>query len=220
MFATGVEGFVEFFGDFLERNPQRHIEIVRGWEDGRYVFVQAFQSLQGGAVRWVTTDFFDTDDEGKIIEHWDVIAPYCAKTPSGHTSVDGPTEVVDIDKTDQNKALVRAAIENLLMRGGDASEPHRYIHPDKYIQHNAEVPDGLPAFADKLNAPDRKLWYERIVLVVGCGNFVSTLCEASWGEQRYAQVDIFRLEDGRIVEHWDNVEKCPPPDELVNSGKF
>lgn len=29
----GKEGFIEFFGDFVERNPIRDIEIVRGFED-------------------------------------------------------------------------------------------------------------------------------------------------------------------------------------------
>ena len=70
----GVEGFVAFFEPFLERNPDRDIRVIRGWEDGQYVFVHAFQSLNGGESEWVTTDFFDTDENDKIIEHWDVIA--------------------------------------------------------------------------------------------------------------------------------------------------
>ncbi len=35
-----------------------------------------------------------------------------------------------------------------------------------------------------------------------------------------AQADVFRLEGGKIVEHWDASEPVPPPEELVNSGKF
>ena len=58
------------------------------------------------------------------------------------------------------------------------------------------------------------------MLLVGQGNLVATLCRATWEDAEYAQVDIFRLEDGLIVEHWDNVEPVPPPEELVNSGKF
>ena len=85
----GIEGFVEFFEPFISRNPKRDIQIVRGWEDGQYVFIHAFQSLNDGEAKWVTTDFFDTDANDKIIEHWDVIAEYAESTPSGHTSVDG-----------------------------------------------------------------------------------------------------------------------------------
>ncbi len=222
--STGVrdgrEGFIEFFEPFLARNPDRDIRFIRGWEDGRYVFVHVYQSLNGGAAQWVTTDFFDTDEHGKIVEHWDVIAAYADTTPSGHTSTDGPTEIKDLDKTEANKQLVRDMIRDLLMRGGDVSRASEYISRERYVQHNRELPDGLEAFSALLGRAKRELWYERIVLVVGRGNFVATLCESSWSGRPYAQVDIFRVEDGLIVEHWDNVEPCPPAEELVNSGKF
>jgi len=216
----GKEGFLEFFEPFLQRNPERDIQLIRGWQDGQHVFVHVYQSLNGGEAKWVTADFFDTDDEGKIIEHWDVIAPYVEKTRSGRSNIDGPTEIVDLDRTEANKQHVREMIEHLMMRGGDVSQPERFINADSYLQHNPEVGDGLGTTAALMRHPDRKLWYERIVLLVGRGNFVATLCEATWEGQPYAQVDIFRLEDGLIVEHWDAVEPCPPEDELANSGKF
>lgn len=216
----GQEGFLTFFKPFLERNPDRHIEVVRGWEDGKYVFVHVYQSLNGGEAKWVTADFFDTDEDCKVIEHWDVITEFSPSNPSGRSNVDGETEIRDLDKTEANKAVVRACIENLLMRDGDGSTPEAYISADTYIQHNPGVGDGLEHFAALLSAPDRGLWYDRIVLCVGRGNFVATLCETSFNDQKNAQVDIFRLEGGKIVEHWDAVEPCPPEDELANSGKF
>ena len=36
----------------------------------------------------------------------------------------------------------------------------------------------------------------------------------------YAQYDIFRLKDGKIVEHWDNKEVMPKVGYLTNRGKF
>ena len=47
----------------------------------------------------------------------------------------------------------------------------------------------------------------------------------SYGQTRidgvaYAQYDIFRLENGLIVEHWDNKEVMPKKSELTNLGKF
>ena len=217
----GKEGFIEFFGPFVERNPVRDIQIVRGWVDGQYVFVHAYQSLGNGQAEWVTTDFFDTDENDKIIEHWDVIAPYYASTPSGHTSVDGATEITDLDKTEANKALVRNLIKDALMPDGDRSKIADYLG-STYIQHNHEVPDGPEHFIKLAGQPDPPLHYEEIVLCVGCGNFVATLSRAYWTEEEnttaYAQVDIFRCEDGKVVEHWDNVE--PVPEESVNGGKF
>jgi predicted SnoaL-like aldol condensation-catalyzing enzyme len=70
--STGVKdgpaGFVEFFDDFQRRNPVRDIEIVRAFEDGRYVFLHVVQNLNEGEFRYVTADIFDTDDDGKLIE--------------------------------------------------------------------------------------------------------------------------------------------------------
>lgn len=215
----GVEGFVEFFEPFIERNPKRHIEIVRGLEDGQYVFVHAYQSLNDGEAEWVTTDFFDTDENDKIIEHWDVIGSYSPNTPSGHTSVDGVTEIKDLGKTEANKTIVRNMLEDVMMRK-NPKNIDKYISSETYIQHNKEVEDGLASFKALALGEYQPLLYQEIVLLVGQGNFVATLSKATWEGAPYAQVDLFRLEDGMIVEHWDNVEPVPPEDEWVNSGKF
>jgi len=218
----GPEGFIEFFESFLARNPVRDIQIVRSIVDGQYVFVHAYQNLNNGEAQWVTTDFFDTDANDKIVEHWDVIAEFHPQTPSGHTSVDGATAITDLDKTAQNKALVRSLIEDALMEGGNPEHLDRYISTEQYIQHNAEVADGLEHFQQLATMANRPLNYKEIVLLVGQGNFVASLCRAHWKDasldQEYAQADIFRIENGKIVEHWDNVE--PVPDVHVNGGKF
>jgi len=216
--ADGKEGFIAFFEDFIARNPEREIEIVRSWQDGRHVFVQAAQSLNGGEHRWLTTDFFDSDDDGLIIEHWDVITAFGGVSPSGRTQVDGATEITDVDKTEENKALVRAMLENCLFRGKTGDRIRDFISAETYVQHNLDVPDGLAAFEALVTDPDRPLNYEEIVLCVGCGNFVATLSRTDWDGTEYCQADIFRIDDGLIVEHWDNAE--PVPAVHANSGKF
>ena len=199
----------------------RDIQIIRAWDDGEHVFLQAFQDINNGEAQWVTTDFFAFDENDKIIEHWDVISAYANSTPSGHTTIDGPTEVTDLDKTAENKQLVLNLINEALMPGGDPSKIVDYVAED-YIQHNKEVADGREHFLKLASAPNRPLNYSEIVLCVAQGNFVATLCKANWKDdtmdQDYAQVDIFRVENGQVVEHWDNVE--PVPENPVNSGKF
>jgi predicted SnoaL-like aldol condensation-catalyzing enzyme len=215
----GVEGFVEFFERFIDRYPSRDIQIVRTIEDGQYVFLHVYSSLNDGEAEYVITDFFDTDENDKLIEHWDVISKYIPHTPSGHTSIDGPTEITALENTQENKQLVRNFIVDVLI--GDAPENiENYISRGQYIQHSAVVPDGLEHVKSPVLAEKQQLHYEEIFLLVGQGNFVATLCKAFSEDQPIAQVDIFRIEEGKIVEHWGNSEPIPPADKLVNSGKF
>ena len=181
--------------------------------------MHAYQRLNHGEAQWVTMDFFDTDADDKIIEHWDVIAEFKGENPSGHTQVDGTSKITDINKTEANKAIVKAMITDLLMPHGNLDKASYYISQN-YIQHNPDTGDGLDTFMALLKATDRPLWYQEIVLLIGCGNFVATLCKAKWEGQEYAQTDLFRLEDGKIVEHWDAAEPVPAKEALANSGKF
>ena len=220
--ADGKAGFAEFFGPFLERNPVRDIQVVRAIEDGPYVFVHVYQNLNDGEARWVTADLFDTDDNDRIIEHWDVIAEYVWPTASGRTMVDGPTEVKDLDRTEANKAIVRAFADDVLI-GGQADKVADYISTEQYDQHNPHVKDGLAGFGEHLAevlASGQAATYVKVHKLVGQGNFVVAFSEVEIAGDGWAFFDIFRLKDGKIVEHWDVQEKILPPDQWNNSGKF
>lgn len=218
----GVEGFLEFFEPFLARNPVREIEIVRAVEDGTYVFVHAFQSLNGGEARWVTTDLFDTDGDDKIVEHWDTIAAFVDDTVSGRTQVDGPTEITDLDETDANKALVTEFLTEVL-QNGRLDRITDFVSTETYHQHNPHAGDGLEAFQafmTTLAEQGQAMVYRRIHRVIGQGNFVVSYGQVDLAGIEMAVFDIFRVHQGRIVEHWDNMEPVPPRSEWANSGKF
>ena len=224
--STGVkdgrEGFLEFFTDFLDRNPVREIEIVRGFEDGQYVFVQAVQSLNDREFRYVTPDIFDTDHDPKMIEHWDVIAEMTDESVSGHSQIDGPTEPTDLDKTEENKALVRGFLNDVL-KNGEFDKSTDYISTETYIQHNPLVADGLEgigAFMAQLAEQGSSMAYLEVHKVVGSGDTVAALSHVAMGDTELAIMDIFRVSGGKIVEHWDVMEEIAPEAEWVNSGKF
>lgn len=218
----GQAGFIEFFADFVDRNPIRDIEILRGFEDGQYVFLHALQTLNNGEFRYVTADIFDTDDDARLIEHWDIIAEVTASNPSGHTQIDGPTEATDLDKTAQNKALVRDYLDDLLGQGR-LDRIASYISEASYVEHSSAGADGLGSLAAGLRAraaDGRPIVYEQVHHVVGSGSLVASLCKVSDGGIALAVIDLFRVADGRIVEHWDVSEEITPRETWVNSGKF
>ncbi len=218
----GKEGFIEFFGDFVQRNPDREIEIVRGFEDGQYVFLHAVQYLNGGELRYVTADIFDTDDKGRFIEHWDMITEWSSDTVSGHTQVDGPTELTDLDKTDQNKALVDRFLTVVLMNGRWDTISD-YVSTESFVQHNPLIDDGidgLTAYVESVAEQGDSVVYEKVHKIVGHGNFVAAMSRLNLAGIDTAAIDLFRVADGRIVEHWDVMEEIMPQDQWVNSGKF
>ncbi|MCH9817211.1 MAG: nuclear transport factor 2 family protein [Actinomycetia bacterium] len=218
----GADGFVEFFGAFLERNPIRDIHILRAIEDGQFVFLHASQSLNNGESRWITMDMFDTDDHDRIVEHWDVITEWVDSATSGHSQIDGPTEVTDLDQTAANKALVTAFVNEVLVTGR-ADEVGKYVSTQTYIEHSPQAAagtDGLSASAAQVGAASTPLVYKYVHKILAQGNFVVTYCLTQLGAEDLAVFDLYRIEDGLIVEHWNAMEPLPRGDMLVNQGKF
>lgn len=220
--ADGKEGFLEFFLPFLERNPVRDIQIIRTIEDGQYVFVHAHQSLNNGEYYYVTADFFDTDEEDKIIEHWDAIQEEVKQTASGRSMASGPTEIEDEHKTEENRKLITEFCDVVLI-GGQYQKIADYISTAEYAQHNPEVEDGIGGFqkfAQKLAAEGKTMVYIKVHKILIQGNFAATLSHVEIGDESWCYIDIFRIKDSKIVEHWDVCEKIGPEETWNNSGKF
>jgi predicted SnoaL-like aldol condensation-catalyzing enzyme len=94
-----------------------------------------------------------------------------------------------------------------------------------YTQHNPSIADGLDGLAaalDDLAEQGLAFIYNSIELVVAEGNFVLVGSLGSFGENNpTAYYDLFRMEDGLIVEHWDVLQAVPPDDQFAHSnGKF
>jgi predicted SnoaL-like aldol condensation-catalyzing enzyme len=100
-----------------------------------------------------------------------------------------------------NKELVLAAYEAVFNRK-DASAIDRYYGPT-YIQHNPQAPDGAEGIKGFVAALPPALSYEP-GLVLEDGDLVMVQGRVrGFGPTPSIRVDIVRLEDGRIVEHWD-----------------
>ncbi len=213
----GKEGFIDSITGHVKRYPNHQIKVVRAWSDGGFVFLHIYHDLNDGERRYVTTDFFDTDQDGKLIEHWSVRGDFKGPNPSGRTQVDGATQISDLKRTEENKALVKTMLQESLFPGAKPDRVERFFG-EEYLQHNPGIGDGLDIVRELSHAENPQLIYHEIVLLVGHGNFVAVLCKSSWEGAPLAQVDILRVEDGKIVEHWDLSE--PVLKSEVNSGNF
>jgi len=173
-----------------------------------------------GAPTIVAFDVFRVEN-GKVAEHWDNITPVAKPNPSGRTQVDGPTEISDLDKTADNKALVANFVENVLI-GGKFDRLAQFINPQRYHQHNSQIADGLDGLGAAVAAMAKQgitMKYDTLHLVVAEGNFVFTMSEGRFAGKPTAFFDLFRVQDGLIVEHWDVMSDIP--DTMAHSnGKF
>lgn len=217
--ADGAQGFIDFFKGFLERTKDRDIRIIRTIEDGNFVFVQVYQDIDNGEAKWITTDLFDTDENDKLVEHWDVISAYkeVSETVSGNDMILGDFDIKDLDKTEENKALIRSFFVDIF-QNKNHKNLEKYVSTEKYIQHNPNVPDGIAAVKQFLATQDFN--YDFIFKVIGQGDHVVSYAKATFNGTGLAVFDIFRIENGKIVEHWDNMEPIPPREEWKNTGKF
>lgn len=228
-------------------NPDKYIQHNLGFASGRETLIGAIVQLKGAGVtidpKRVIVDgdyvvvhheanFFGSKsavfdifrfENGLIVEHWDNIQPIAAPNPSGHTLVDGSTEITDLDKTEANKALIRKFAEDVFLGKNPAAFP-TYFNGDNYIQHNPMIGDGLSTvmkFFQEQATQDVKFSYDKIHMIIGEGNFVLVAGEGTANDAGVAIYDLFRVENGKIAEHWDIVEAIPSKDQWKNdNGKF
>ncbi len=217
----GVGDGLAGFGEVMQHAPPQGFKakVVRAFQDGDYVFTHTEYDFFGPKSG---IDVFRFEN-GLIVEHWDNLIEVQPANPSGRTQFDGATDITDKEKTESNKQVVKDLLENVFIQG-QMDKIAIYINPTMYIQHNPNVPDGLDGLGSAMKAMAEKgmmMQYDKIHKVLGEGNFVLTMSEGKLGKEATAYYDLFRLENGQIIEHWDVIAPIPPKAEWKNeNGKF
>jgi predicted SnoaL-like aldol condensation-catalyzing enzyme len=108
----------------------------------------------------------------------------------------------------RNKAIVLEAMTALFQRR-DASAVERLYARD-YIQHNPDIPQGRDALQAIVSGLPEHVYYEPGLMVASDDLVAIHGRIRGWADEPQIVVDIFRIEDGRLAEHWDVLQREAP----------
>ncbi len=161
--------------------------------------------------------YVEFNSEGNVIDTKEKRTKDVGVNPlNNRTQIDGPsTPNLSYDK-ENTRNLIKEFIDNILIPGGGKTinKISEYISNEKYYQHNVDngIGDGLDELLrsiKEMNAYGSDLQYDETIIQVVEGDFSFTISNQNWlnPETKETEVwqyfDLFRVEDNKIVEHWD-----------------
>jgi predicted SnoaL-like aldol condensation-catalyzing enzyme len=115
-----------------------------------------------------------------------------------------------------NKELVKKAITEIFVNK-DMTAIDRYFD-ENYIQHNPRFPSGTEGLKAVIKNLKTEIKYESS-LVVEEGEFVMIHGRyEGWGPKPVIAVDVFKVKNGKLVEHWDILQEEVPMDKSANGN--
>ena len=122
------------------------------------------------------------------------------------------------NSTDANKALVLAGIKGVFIDRDPAVLDR--LFSDDYRQHNPQISNGAAAIKTLLGKLPTDFKYEP-GLVLADGDCVAIHGRyIGWGPKPMVAVDIFRIANGKIAEHWDVMQEEVPAAQSANGNSM
>lgn len=206
---------------FLRAMPPGSVRVqpVRVFEDGDYIFTHSRYELGGPKVGFDVYRF----EGDRVVEHWDNLQAAAGPNASGRGMTDGPVGPGDPARTEATRRVVAGFARDVLV-GRRLELLSTYYDGERLLQHNPQFGDGVAgmrvAFAGPAR-PDSPFRLDVTHKVLAEGDFALVITEGALGGEPAAFYDLYRVEHGKIAEHWDVIERMPPRAAWQNgNGKF
>lgn len=219
--------------DLLANRPEGFSSKTMQWlgesgflESGDFLVMLREVNRGDGTPNSKIVDLLRFDDEGKYAEHWDIRQPLSESTVSGHSETGAAEEyennAVDYDeKIERRNAKIVVRFLNQAFNQGRLDEALDKFVSEGYVQHNPFIADGIESV--KLAFAEGKiptLTYD-IKYVLPQNDLVVVYSKVTSPQGISAVVDILRVRDGKLVEHWDVVQPVPSDDDMPHdNGMF
>ena len=222
---NGAEAAVAFLQPFFDANPDARYIVHRVIASDGLVAVHNEARFVPGAPANAVVDIFRVNN-CRIVEHWDVIQPVPESSANGNTMFDtveppplgGPSEPCTLSA----RQVVERFIPLFYEQGNVREAYDSWVH-ENYQQHNPGAQNGRAsaiAFLEPIyrNNPNHRMTVYRVIAE---DDLVAVHLHGQSGPEDpgAAAVDILRVDNCRIVEHWD-VTQAVPKTAMNENGMF
>jgi predicted SnoaL-like aldol condensation-catalyzing enzyme len=133
------------------------------------------------------------------------------------SETDGPTKANPDQNTEKNKSFMRDYYETFHI-AGDHSNISQYFSGDVCVRHEPGVRDGVAAFTSDVKSLMQHRSIDELKILLGQGDFVFIAAKGTHEGEPCVYIDLYRVEDQKIVEQWGFPEKIPPRGEWKNTN--
>lgn len=137
--------------------------------------------------------------DGKIVEHWDVMQDQLENSLNGNALMNGPMPLSDEQLTIDNKTIIEAFFEQVIENQNLDGLSH-YV-AENLIQHRSDIANGLAGLITYWQE-QRNALIVNVQRIIAEADFVVVQYEGNRADDTIMFYDVFRLSGGKIVEQW------------------